>query len=256
MTTLPFPVDRRTGIPHLIWTGDYSQTGKMNYDHCFFHERAEQLRNSSGRVVRWSMGQVMPISTHQIKNVRFSHLERLPETNEKKHRTTVFALTGLVSRMAVDLTKRDDDLLFPMDDDQLAFLTDASRLHWEKALKDEKTAAYRKNDIGKFFVYHALRHRKLRRIISPELEQEYIHAELGGSTELETGSLIIRAAIEASVSGLEAECTELRASGSVFDNGSTPLQVVRAFADENKFPDYFPVLNNFLAPIEQAKQAA
>ena len=77
---LIYPIDEDIMMPHLLRIfAEVSRRNegycvKENYDHSWYHRLHRDLRDPGGRAVRHTMGQVIPVWIHELKNARFGRL--------------------------------------------------------------------------------------------------------------------------------------------------------------------------------------
>lgn len=246
---LTYPIDEDIMMPHLvrIFTEASKRIGqyciKENYDHSWYYRLHPDLRDLGGRAVRHSMGQVIPVRIHELKNTKFGRLAWLPHTNTEKFEAAVKGITGVASRWAVDVRRPDNNLLVRLDDEEFSYLTDKKRFHRQEATNDSQANRLR-NEIGLFFVSYAIE-RGIRGTISDKLIDQFLNTEDEVNRKV-LGNFILKAAITENVSHLDSEHATLKRKGLVRPNAHNPSFAVWKFVKKAKLPDYYSTMTEKL----------
>lgn len=245
---LIYPVDEETGLPHLIrifHEPDINDT-VYDYDHSWFHRLAPCLRDAGGQAVRASMGQLIPLDIHRIKNRRFSHMSWMPETDAEKFKVVVKGVSGVVSRWAVDVRRAEDDLLVHLDDAEYAYLTDRKRLFREKAFKD-RPANLLRDSIGAFLVQYAIQ-QNVRDVVPNKFIECFLNTEDENQRKA-MGNAILKLALTAEVEPIASTHSQLSKKGLVRPGALSPVVAVRKLIDKQRLPQFYPSLKKRLLAV-------
>jgi len=105
------PVDRLTGLPYPIISGDdidsLSGLNVVNKNHAFFPKADPRLKTISGLALRVCRLQTVEAKYHN--NGKHAYHEfydgpAIPESDNERFRTIIFALGGYIPRQGIDLT--------------------------------------------------------------------------------------------------------------------------------------------------------
>lgn len=259
------PTDEVTGLPYAILPKDFTYAaeldGAVNYHHHFYNRRhpdlegeyrlsAEQLANPedipfpviAGFAVRISRGQRLPMTLHQLAHRRFPIGPILPHTIDEKFITAVKACSGVVSRMALDVTAPEGKQLIRMNDETFMKVASPKLLCTERVFYD-KPANHRRRILGNFFLRYAVR-QDLSHVSERQID-EFLHTD-NAAARLAVGHAILREAMEVGLAPVIPMVRELKAQGMVQPGRPDVSTAVWKYVHPNRRERVFRVLRKQL----------
>ena len=111
MNTIPTPVDTLTGLPYPIISGNDIDSLRglnvVNKNHAFFPKADPRLKTISGLALRVCRLQTVEAKYHNYGKHAYHNFydgPAIPETDNERFRTIIFALGGYIPRQGIDLT--------------------------------------------------------------------------------------------------------------------------------------------------------
>lgn len=235
----PTPTCEVTKLPLPVFHAEPPQGALFvptNFHHHFHPHYSPELENISGRAVRYSRGQTLPIWLHQNYHDIFTGPE-LPKKLEDKFRLTVLSCAGVVPRQAIDVSSDSGYDVIDLNNVQYELLASRSSIHIEEPTSQWRQLYVRKT-IGKFFAAYAMK-QDVEDIVSRRVIKEFLSPRTSEARKRELGSYIIRGTLEESVRPLVPFHHELQDEGYVQGSKTGKLKsVLRKFFTKNYFPDY------------------
>lgn len=111
MNTIPTPVDSLTGLPYPIISGrdidNLRGLNVVNKNHAFFPKSDLRLKTISGLALRVCRLQTVEAKYHNYGEHAYHNFYEgptIPESDNERFRTIIFALAGYIPRQGIDLT--------------------------------------------------------------------------------------------------------------------------------------------------------
>lgn len=263
------PTDELTGLPlpvlaksadFFIRKGENLFPRQKNFHHGFHPERSQALGYDelgvllpaghadriSGRALRYSRGQILPIWLHNRYHDIFLGPE-LPEDTRSRFTRVVLACAGVVPRQAIDLYTPGEYIKTPEMSDKV-YRQIVKNIHYEGEISRPRYPN-RRGELGRFIADYAINN-SLNNIMSEKEIQDKIKQFLLPKTpesRKEAGRVILAHAVDASVADLipihKEAVKEKMAKNSKKALGEIMLQ----FFTPNRFIDYFNPLEDKLS---------
>lgn len=248
------PTDELTGLPHAILPIDISADARDNFEdfhHHYFPRRDPELlprtnlnpnaqpeeynlEDIAAVALRVCRGQLLPRTVHNLGHRRLLKTD-LPTTVDEKYVCVTKACSGIISRVAIDLRRPDDDLLVYMDDVTFQKVANPKVLCGERAYYD-KPANFRRRIIGSFLLKYAAQ-QDLSHVSSIVID-EFLDTAVE-RRRIELGNLLLRDALELSLAPVLLLHDQFRKQGMVQPGKSDMRNAIKKYIHPERLAAYY-----------------
>lgn len=248
------PLDTETGMPLLV-IGESANPHVTNYHHPWFPKRDDELladfpyvtelatneltlTELGGLAVRMSRGQITPVDLH----VRFHQQylgPKLPNTLSDKFIAAVKGCSGVVPRIAIDVTAPEDRQIINLDRKIYERLASTRYVHPEHQQYSHHKEL-RRAILSDFFMRFALM-QDLNGAPDKIVDRFLNATNLAKRSEF--GNYLLRSALDASVAPVTPIHANLRKRGLVAYGAPSPVTAVK----KQILPQYMPTYRSYLA---------
>lgn len=258
LTGLPLPIFARSS-DFYIRKKDDLELRPENYHHGFHPNKSILLGYSeegilypkgseeriSGRALRYSRGQIVPIWLHSRYHDLFYGPE-LPEDVKGRFTRVVLACAGVVPRQAIDLRRPGEYKITPDLSDR-AYSQITRRIHYEGEITPPKYPD-RRGELGRFIADYAINN-SLNQILSESEVRAKVKEFLmprSDRARKEAGRIILAHAVDASVAEL-IDVFETAKKEKMVQRATNLGSIVLQYFTPDRFGDYFAPLEDRLA---------
>jgi hypothetical protein len=257
----PYPVDPLTGLalPVKIKPDDlhYAISTKLglgiHFHHGNYYKSRPELQGLGGNAVRYARGQFLPEEMHHDAYKGSVHnllgpTERVPKTASEQIINVALAIAWVIPRDAVQLKALDPLKPVRLNDKFHEFISRPYVTNNEAA--SERRGAFRKRDIGRFFIEYALQEEFFGDVVTLNQRRGILDAfHSGNESRLkELSHLVIHNSIWAALKPVEPIYRQAKDEGMVNDQKPGLEASIRAVLPEYEFKNYYTQMFELLDP--------
>lgn len=228
---------------HFYYRRDPNLEGKLRLNtELLSHPERIRLSQIAGLAVRMSRGQLLKVGTHNEAHRRFGAGPVLPVTLAEKYRMSVLACAGVLSPLAVDVTRSYGDEVVEMNRQTFVSISNPKTLGTEKFYLD-RPANYRRHVLGSFFIRYAAR--QDFHVVSTRIVDEFLSTRRPERKQA-LGSYLLKIGTELSVEPLREAHLMAKKSGYIQPGKPNLLSTVRKCIHPESYSQAFNLLTDQL----------